>query len=223
MSTKTGGRPTTRPDGEAGGKSSEAADGETRERTHILSVADALFYAYGIQAVGMDRIRDASGVSLKRLYRFFPSKAVLVEAYLRRRDAWARGALGKHVTEVAESGSGSPREQILAVFDWLYAWAKGPDFHGCAFLNAYGELASGSERVANAVRDHKSAVYGYLRDLAEATTAPDPGGLAAQLSLLLDGAMSGAHVSGSAAPALDARAVAATLLDASGAGSPAPA
>ncbi|GAA2087612.1 TetR/AcrR family transcriptional regulator [Streptomyces albiaxialis] len=191
---------------------------DAAECSRVLAVADGLFYAHGIQAVGMDRIRDAAGVSLKRLYRCFPSKAALVEAYLRTRDEWARNELSAYLT-----GIESPRERILGVFDWLHAWAQGADFHGCAFLNAYGELASGSEGVVRAVRDHKSALRRYLRHLAGTTAARDPETLAAQLALLLDGALSGAHVSGTAAPALDARAVAATLLDASGAGRPAPA
>ncbi len=33
----------------------------------VLDAADALFYERGVQAVGMDAIRSASGVSLKRL------------------------------------------------------------------------------------------------------------------------------------------------------------
>ncbi|MFG3257754.1 TetR/AcrR family transcriptional regulator [Streptomyces sp. NPDC048172] len=210
MDARTSGRPEEQPGEQSGEQPSECS--------HVLAVADALFYAHGIQAVGMDRIRDAAGVSLKRLYRCFPSKAELVEAYLRGRDEWAHERLAAYLAEI-----GPPRERILGIFDWLHTWAQDPDFNGCAFLNAYGELASGSEGVVRAVRDHKSALRGQLLHLTEATGAADPRALAAQLALLLDGALSGAHVSGSAAPALDARAVAATLLDASGAAHPAPA
>ncbi|NGO73611.1 TetR/AcrR family transcriptional regulator, partial [Streptomyces boncukensis] len=125
---------------------------ETSERTRVLRAADALFYAHGIQAVGMDRIRDAAGISLKRLYRCFPSKEDLVEAYLRTRDQWARGALAEYVAPYA------PHDRLLAVFDWLHLWCSGRSgspFHGCAFIHAYGELGAGSERVGGAVRDHK--------------------------------------------------------------------
>ena len=52
----------------------------------VLGAADRLFNEHGIRAVGMDQIRDASGVSLKRLYRLFPAKEQLVEEVLRRRD-----------------------------------------------------------------------------------------------------------------------------------------
>ncbi|WP_326690634.1 TetR/AcrR family transcriptional regulator [Streptomyces sp. NBC_01795] len=182
-------------------------EAETTVETRVLSAADALFYQHGVQAVGMDRIRDASGVSLKRIYQCFPSKGALVEAYLRRRDRWARTALEEHVARHVDS-----EERLLAVFDWLHDWFEGPDFHGCAFINAFGELGSGSQGVADAVRDHKAAVHQYLSDLVHETGAAEPDGLAAQLVLLLDGAMSTASITDSPAPARQARAAARTLL-----------
>ena len=49
-------------------------------RDTIVEAADALFYGRGIQSVGMDDIRTAAGVSLKKLYSVFPSKESLVAA-----------------------------------------------------------------------------------------------------------------------------------------------
>ncbi|MDI5907056.1 TetR family transcriptional regulator, partial [Streptomyces sp. 12257] len=40
-------------------------------RERALDAAEELFYGRGIQSVGMDDIRGASGVSLKRLYQLF--------------------------------------------------------------------------------------------------------------------------------------------------------
>src|SRR5262249_60990406 len=60
--------------------------GNEEARDRALAAAGRLFYARGITAVGMDDIRDASGVPLKRLYQCFPSKDRLVAAYLGRRD-----------------------------------------------------------------------------------------------------------------------------------------
>ncbi|GAA3352443.1 hypothetical protein GCM10020366_02110 [Saccharopolyspora gregorii] len=42
--------------------------------TRLLDAAEELFYARGVQAVGMDEIRAASGVSLKRLYSASPRR-----------------------------------------------------------------------------------------------------------------------------------------------------
>lgn len=181
--------------------------------TRVLSAADALFYQHGVQAVGMDRIRDASGVSLKRIYQCFPSKGALVEAYLRRRDKWARTALEEHVARHLDPG-----ERVLAVFDWLYDWFDGPDFHGCAFINAFGELGGDSHAVADAVREHKAAVRQYLRDLTHEIGMAESEWLADQLAVLLDGAMSTASITDSPVPAQHARAAAKTLLGAAAPG-----
>ena len=51
-------------------------------RRAVLRAADDLFYVHGIGGVVMSDIRDASGVSMRRLYSMFPSKSELVAAWL---------------------------------------------------------------------------------------------------------------------------------------------
>src|SRR6187551_3131581 len=53
---------------------------EARERR--LATASELFYAEGINSVGVDRIVAASNVTLATFYRHFPSKQDLVVSYL---------------------------------------------------------------------------------------------------------------------------------------------
>ena len=58
-------------------------------RELVIATADSLYNLRGIQSVGMDALRDASGVSLKRLYKLFPSKEIIVEEVLRsRHERW---------------------------------------------------------------------------------------------------------------------------------------
>ncbi|MHA6760199.1 TetR/AcrR family transcriptional regulator [Streptacidiphilus sp. PAMC 29251] len=170
-------------------------------RARALDAAEALFYARGVQLVGMDEIRSASGLSLKRLYQLFPSKGDLVEAYLRRRDARWLAALAAHVDAEPDRTA-----RPLAVFDWLSLWFAEPDFHGCAFINAFGELGATSPAVADAVADHKAGFRLYLAELVQDAS------LAQQLALLAEGAMTTAAISRSTAPARQARAAAAVLL-----------
>ncbi|GGU71305.1 TetR family transcriptional regulator [Streptomyces albospinus] len=193
-------------------------------RTRILDAAEKLFYERGIQAVGMDELRTAAGVSLKRLYGTFPAKHDLVEAYLRRRDEHWRASLAAYV----DAHSGTPGAAPLAVFDWLETWFAAPDFRGCAFINAYGELGATSEGVGRVTREHKLALRTYLADLVRplAATASDeaagPGGvttvLAGQLALLIDGAITAAAVTGDPAAARTARAAAEALVRGVGGG-----
>jgi len=173
-------------------------------RTRLLDAAEDLFYARGIQAVGMDDLRGGSGLSLKRLYALYPAKEQLVEAYLRRRDVRWRGALAAFVSEVDD-----PRARLLAVFDWLGTWFREPGFRGCAWINGHGELGATSEAVARAARDHKQAFAAYLADLVAAAGLPET--LAPQLFLLAEGAMVSAGILGDPAQADHARAAAAAL------------
>ncbi|WP_175412477.1 TetR/AcrR family transcriptional regulator, partial [Streptomyces sp. TRM64462] len=179
-------------------------------RSRLLDTAERLFYERGVQAVGMDELRTASGVSLKRLYQCFPSKSDLVEGYLRRRDERWRTALARHV---AQHGT-TPRDRLLAVFDWLHAWCDDPGFRGCAFINAFGELGATSDAVAGAARDHKRALQEYVTGLARELPVDDPVALGGQLLLLIDGAITTAAISGDPAAARQARVAAETLITA---------
>lgn len=180
---------------------------EEMARTRVLDAAEELFYARGIQAVGMDEIRDASGVPLKRLYQLFPGKAQLVAGYLERRDVRWRQRLALHV-----EAHGDPEDRILAVFDWLREWFTEPGFRGCAWINSYGELGATSVTVTLQARAHKEAFQRYLRDLT--TAAALSADLADQLYLLAEGAMVTAAIFASPLPAAQARAAARVLIDA---------
>ncbi|MGP3688187.1 TetR/AcrR family transcriptional regulator [Streptomyces sp. IBSNAI002] len=183
-------------------------------RTRLLDAAEALFYADGIQGVGMDRIRTSSGVPLKRLYRLFPAKDSLVTAYLERRDArWMTSLREAVPASAAAPDSPDSPARVLAVFDWLAAWFSEPDFRGCAFLNAYGELgAGGPAAVLDVVRRHKAQLRSLLADLA----GPNDEALAEQLLILVEGATVVAALEPGPAPALRAREAAERLIRSGG-------
>ncbi|MFI6145155.1 TetR/AcrR family transcriptional regulator [Streptomyces sp. NPDC051109] len=173
-------------------------------RTRLLDAAEVLFYAGGIQAVGMDRIRTESGVPLKRLYKVFPAKEALVTAYLDRRDRrWTASLRG------AVAGAADP---VGAVFEWLAQWFSEPDFRGCAFLNAYGELGTGPAAVLDVVRRHKAE----LRELLAEAAGPGRQALADQLLILVEGATVVAALDPGPEPARSAGAAAAALMRAGG-------
>ncbi|MFI8914325.1 TetR/AcrR family transcriptional regulator [Streptomyces sp. NPDC053513] len=181
-------------------------DAETAE-LKLLDTAERLFDERGVQAVGMDTLRAASGVSLKRLYQLFPSKDLLVEAVLRRRDEAVRTGLAEHGARTAEG----PYERALAVFDRLADWFAEPGFRGCTFINAFGELGGVTPAVATIARDHKAALRAYFAEQTDALGVPSV--LADQLALLANGAMVVAGITGSPEPAAQAKAAARVLLD----------
>jgi AcrR family transcriptional regulator len=175
--------------------------------TRLLDVAEELFYERGVRAVGMDDIRAASGVSLKRLYQVFPAKERLVEAVLERRSNRGMAELVRFANSFP-----TPRDQILGVFDYLYKRGTEPGFRGCAFINSFGEMGGVSEPVADIARGNKLGLREYLGDLVAAAGLPAP--LTDQLVVLANGAMSTAGILNSPEPAIHAKNAAAVLLDA---------
>lgn len=155
---------------------------QTPARDRVLDAAADLFYSRGIQAVGIDAVRSASGVSLKRLYQMFPSKDALLIEFLRRRDSRWQQALEAQVNMRTD-----PHERVVAVFDWLYGWFSEPGYRGCAFINAFGELGAISPGVAEQARRHKKAFHDYLTGLVD--DAGCPAELAQQIALLAEGAI----------------------------------
>ncbi|MFF8280456.1 TetR/AcrR family transcriptional regulator [Streptomyces lateritius] len=182
-------------------------DTETAE-LRLLEAAETLFDERGVQAVGMDAIRTASGVSLKRLYQLFPSKDHLVWAVLKRRDGAVREAIAAHGATRAHT----PYTRALAVFDYLGDWFADPGFRGCAFINTFGEMGGISPDVAGIARGHKQALRQYFAEQTDALGAPRE--LADQLAILANGAMVLAGIEGSAEPAVRAKDAARVLLDA---------
>lgn len=188
----------------------------TDVRERLLEAAEALIYAGGIHATGVDAIVRAAGAARKSFYTYFDSKDALVAAALERRDErWMRwfidGTLKRGRT---------PRTRLLAMFDVLREWFASEDFHGCAFLNAAGEIASPDDPIRRVSREHKERLLAFVREQSDAWAAAAGADrrvaarLARQWLILIDGAIGVALVSGEADAALDARAAAQLMLDA---------
>jgi AcrR family transcriptional regulator len=185
-----------------------------RTRRQVLDAATWLFYARGIPSVGVNEIAAEAGVSKLSLYRHFASKDGLVEAVLSARSdriaAWLRAAADDHAQD--------PAARVLAVFDALTEWYAGPEFRGCAILNAAVESRGTSPVPLVIARRHLDRHLALFTALAVDAGAPDPPALAAQLLLLMEGATAVAAVTRDAAPGRTARATAATLLRGLGGG-----
>ncbi|WP_321163706.1 MULTISPECIES: TetR/AcrR family transcriptional regulator [unclassified Rhodococcus (in: high G+C Gram-positive bacteria)] len=188
---------------------------ETDHRARILSAADTLFYAKGVQAVGMDELRTEAGVPLKRLYAEFPSKSAIVTAVLDGRTTMWNSRIDE-----AESAHESPRDKLLSIFDFLHDWFLEDDFRGCAFINSFGELGATMPAVSDAARAHKLTFIDHVTTLAVAAGASPTVGL--QIALLAEGAQTTAAITRSSETARAAREAAARLLSPATTGSPSP-
>ncbi|ALB95642.1 TetR/AcrR family transcriptional regulator [Burkholderia pseudomallei] len=185
-------------------------------RERLLDAAETLIYAGGIHATGVDAIVKRSGAARKSFYAHFESKEALVAAALERRDArWMAWFV-----EATKKRGKTPRARLVGMFDVLREWFEQADFHGCAFLNAAGEIERADDPIRVVVREHKARLLAFVREQLDAHAAQAGADrrfvarLARQWLVLIDGAIGVALVSGDASAARDARAAAELLLDA---------
>ncbi|WP_225848879.1 TetR/AcrR family transcriptional regulator [Streptomyces sp. HPF1205] len=156
----------------------------TRSEERILAAAAELFYANGLRGVGMDQVIAASGVAKSTLYAHFRTKEDLVAAYLSRTDdSWTA-----QLREAAARAGSGPAEQLVGLFDALADAFDRHGFFGCPFVSAAVEADLDSRARALTVR-HVERRQAWLAELAERAGAADPGGLARDLGLLIDGAL----------------------------------
>jgi AcrR family transcriptional regulator len=154
-----------------------------RARERILETAEDLFYREGIRAVGIDTIIERSGVAKMSLYRSFPSKDDLVAAYLDVRSQrywkWWDTVLARH--------PGDPRRQLHDLFAAIAERVRRPEYRGCAFVNAAIEFPEEGSRARSAALAHKAEMRKRLLKLCRAIGSRQPGALANQLLMLIDG------------------------------------
>jgi AcrR family transcriptional regulator len=173
-------------------------------RRRILAAAAELFYFEGINATGVDLIASRASVSKRTLYQHFPSKAAVVEEYLRQLRQGASEADGTPATA-------TPRAQLLALFEL----SDGVDarMRGCPFHNAAVEAADAMPGVERIVHLHKRDYVDGLIELARGAGAEDPEMLGNQVALLYEGAAALSTSLNDPVPWAQARATAEVLID----------
>ena len=173
-------------------------------KERILETADRLFYLQGIRAIGVDTIAAEIGISKRTLYNHFPSKDVLISAYLQRRFVQPKPS------------DKSPIAQILGTFDSLERRFAHKDFRGCPFVNAVAEMGPRDKSVKKVAVAFKESRRRWFRDLLLQLGVSDPEGLATQLVLLVDGSIAQDLVRDDPAMARAAKAAAKVLLAGAG-------
>jgi AcrR family transcriptional regulator len=175
-------------------------------RERLLAAAQELFYAEGVQSVGIDRLIERAGVAKASLYSTFGSKEGLVRAYL---DDSHERILGRR--RAAADRAPDPVSAILAVFDSLGRDFERPDYNCCAFAGARAEEPAGGliDEATHAYREELRALF---RELCAKAGAADPDQLAWQLHLLYSGGAESAKLDREPGIAATQRTAAETLL-----------
>ena len=153
-----------------------------------MVAASQLFYAEGINSVGIERLITEGQVTLATFYRHFPSKVDLVVAYLRG----AHDHIAARAAEQAEKLQG--RDLVRAIGGDVTSQIRQAAFRGCAFLNAASEFEDPQNPVRQVVAEHRQWYYQLLRRAFEDAGHELPTNAARHFVMLRDGAMSAAYL-----------------------------
>jgi AcrR family transcriptional regulator len=182
--------------------------GSTPKRDLLLDTAARLFYRDGYHAVGIDTILAEAGLAKMTLYHHFSSKEELIVAALERRGR----AVGEAISRAIEAAGAAPRKRLLAIFDWYEQWFDSKDFNGCAFIRAVGEYPDLKSPVHQLVMKQKQSGRDRIEILLTEMKVSAPAKMAAQIYLLLEGAIVSAHTFGDSSIIKSARDAAVALI-----------
>lgn len=159
------------------------SDQKVSVRDKILLTAHELFYSTGFRATGVDTLIKQAKVTKVTFYRHFPSKSLLILAYLQYRHelwiTWFETTLRQYLEE------GRAASDALA--ETLNGWFISPLFHGCAFINASAEAKSedNESEIKAICRNHKSET----REKIATLTGIADEAINTQILMLIDGAI----------------------------------
>jgi AcrR family transcriptional regulator len=158
-------------------------------RERLLDTAARIFYAEGINTVGVNRIVEEADVTLATFYRHFPSKQHLVLAYLQRvHDDYAARAAA------AQEAADEPGDVLTSIGANITAQLLEPGYRGCPFINAASEFEDPDGPVLRAVLAHRAWFYALVRDAFAAAGHTEPDLAARHYVMLRDGATTAGHL-----------------------------
>jgi len=168
-------------------------------RERILRTAQQLFYQNGIRATGIDSVIADASVTKVTLYRHFPSKEDLIEAFLEQRHhiwiAWFKGAIEEaRDKQTAAARQRKPLDPVLSAAEKLFAATT---FRGCAFANTVAELGTSVPSILGIAARHKADVCAVIMTLLPPHKKAHD--LAWAATLALDGAIVNAQTGDQAA------------------------
>ncbi len=166
-------------------------------RDRVFKTAAELFYRRGIRAVGVETIAAEANTTKMSLYRSFPSKDELVAEWLRDHDI--------HFWQVWDAMASKypkdPVKQIRAAFALMSKHIADPNARGCPIANAAVELTEKDHPARKVIEAHKANLRNRLAGLCLQMKIRDPGLLADELFLLMEGAQVSIQTLGVRGPA----------------------
>ncbi|OTG82110.1 TetR family transcriptional regulator [Acinetobacter sp. ANC 5054] len=154
------------------------------KKQDIIDVALNLFNTYSYNSIGVDRIISESGVAKMTFYKYFPSKAKLIEECLVTRNMNLQESLE---AAIAQCNPEDYFSHIKTIFTWYDAWFRTADFNGCMFQKAVDEISKVYPSSLQPAIDYKEWLKSKLSYALQHLGIKQADQLAAFLSSILDG------------------------------------
>jgi AcrR family transcriptional regulator len=183
----------------------------TSTRSRLVEAALQRFYRDGFRNVGLDQVLTDVGISKTAFYKHFESKDDLMLAVLESQNVWLQELLREVTSQRSDANPGTQLRRLFDVVDQIIA---SDAYHGCIFINVAMEFPLLHEPAHRAAAEHKRSIEAIVRELAAQAGAEDPGSLAQELCLIMEGAYVTRQVTGNPQTIEIARRVADAAIDA---------
>ncbi|WP_028023202.1 TetR/AcrR family transcriptional regulator [Enterovibrio calviensis] len=132
----------------------------------IAEKLELAFSQHGFAEPSVSKLQASCGVSLRTLYKYYPSKEAMIVGALNYRHQ-------RYLSFLLDNAPSNERDAVTYIFDQLEMWMENYAPHGCLSLNALAAFPDNSS-ICQAVNQHKEDVRQLLgkqsgrRDLAAA-------------------------------------------------------
>ena len=117
------------------------------------SLEDA-FSQYGFAESSVAQLKEACNVSLRTLYKYYPSKEMMIVGALTYRHQ-------RYISFLQHESTSTRLDYILHLFERLELWMEEYAPHGCFSTNAIAAFPDNLE-ITKAVKKHKEEVHKFI-------------------------------------------------------------
>ncbi|ABV37184.1 conserved hypothetical protein [Shewanella sediminis HAW-EB3] len=123
-------------------------------REQIAASLEEAFSKYGFAEPSVAQLKTACNVSLRTLYKYYPSKEAMIVGALEYRHQ-------RYLTFLLNESPSNGVESALYIFNKLEQWMKEYAPHGCLSMNAIAAFPD-NPLINKAVKEHKEEVRQFL-------------------------------------------------------------
>lgn len=123
-------------------------------REQIAASLEEAFSKYGFAEPSVAQLKTACNVSLRTLYKYYPSKEAMIVGALEYRHQ-------RYLTFLLNESPSRGVESVLYIFNKLEQWMMEYAPHGCLSMNAIAAFPD-NPLISKAVKEHKEEVRQFL-------------------------------------------------------------